>query len=63
MKKLLGLLLIGSALAMTSCETTREIRLTTDGSGTMVTTTDMSGLIGIAKMSGRARKWKTEKAD
>ena len=53
MKKLLGLLLIGGALAMTSCETTREISLNQDGSGTLITTTDMSSLIGIAKMSGK----------
>lgn len=53
MKKLLGLLLIGGALAMTSCETTREISFNADGSGKLVTTTDMSSLIGIAKMSGK----------
>ena len=53
MKKLLGLLLMGSALAMTSCETTREISFNKDGSGKLVTTTDMSSLIGIAKMSGK----------
>lgn len=56
MKKLLGLLLIGSALAMTSCETTREISFNEDGSGTMVTTTDMSGLLAIAKMSGQGKE-------
>ena len=55
MKKLLGLLLIGSSLAMASCETTREISLQEDGSGTMVTTTDMSGLIALAKMSGQGK--------
>lgn len=53
MKKLLGLLLIGGALAMTSCETTREISFNADGSGKLITTTDMSSLIGIAKMSGK----------
>ncbi len=53
MKKLLGLLLAGGLLALTSCETTREITLNENGSGTLVTTTDMSGLIGIAKMSGK----------
>ena len=55
MKKLLGLLLIGSAFVMTSCETTREISFKEDGSGTMVTTTDMSGLLAIAKMSGQGK--------
>jgi hypothetical protein len=52
MKRLLGLLFIGS-LALTSCETTREISFNADGSGKLVTTTDMSSLIGIAKMSGK----------
>ena len=56
MKKLLGLLFIGSALALVSCETTREITLKADGSGTLVTTTDMSGLIAIAKMSGQGKE-------
>ncbi len=53
MKKLLGLLLAGGLFALTSCETTREITFNENGSGKMVTTTDMSGLIGIAKMSGK----------
>src|SRR5688572_13673813 len=56
MKKLWGLLFIGSALALVSCETTREITLKADGSGTLVTTTDMSGLIAIAKMSGQGKE-------
>lgn len=53
MKKLLGLLVAGGLFALTSCETTREITFNENGSGKMVTTTDMSGLIGIAKMSGK----------
>lgn len=53
MKKLLGLLVVGSSLTLISCETTREISFNKDGSGKMVTTTDMSSLIGIAKMSGK----------
>ena len=53
MKKLLGLLAAGGLFALTSCETTREITFNENGSGKMVTTTDMSGLIGIAKMSGK----------
>lgn len=56
MKKLFGLLLIGFAFALVSCETTREITLRADGSGTLVTTTDMSGLIAIAKMSGQGKE-------
>jgi hypothetical protein len=55
MKRLLGLLMIGTVALMTSCETTREISFNEDGSGTLVTTTDMSGLIAIAKMSGQGK--------
>lgn len=55
MKKLLGLLLAAGTMALTSCETTREISFNKDGSGTLVTTTDMSSLIGIAKMSGQGK--------
>ena len=55
MKKFLGSLLIASAFALVSCETTREITLNANGSGTLVTTTDMSGLIAIAKMSGQGK--------
>ncbi|HET9433582.1 MAG TPA: hypothetical protein VFO37_07480, partial [Chitinophagaceae bacterium] len=55
MKKFLGFLLIVSAFGLVSCETTREITLNADGSGTLVTTTDMSGLIAIAKMSGQGK--------
>ena len=53
MQKLLVLFLIGGTVAMTSCETTREISFNNDGSGSLVTTTDMSSLLGIAKMSGK----------
>ena len=56
MKKLLGLLLAAGTLALTSCETTPEISFNKDGSGTMITTTDMSSLIGIAKMSGQGKE-------
>jgi hypothetical protein len=63
MKKLFGFALIVSAMAMTSCETTREISLNEDGTGTLVTTTDMSGLLAIAKMSGQGKELeKDEKA-
>lgn len=56
MKKLLGFFLAGGIIALTSCETTREITLNDNGSGKMVTTTDMSSLVGIAKMSGNETK-------
>lgn len=53
MNKFLSLLLIGGVLFLTSCETTREITLNNDGSGRVVTTTDMSSMLGLAKMSGQ----------
>ncbi len=63
MKKLLGLLLAGGLFALTSCETTREITFNENGSGKMVTTTDMSGLIGIAKMSGKEMEKEVQSID
>jgi hypothetical protein len=56
MNKFFGLLLVGAVLVLTSCETTKEITFNPDGSGTMVTTTDMSGLIALAKMSGQGKE-------
>lgn len=56
MKKFLPLLFIGVVFFLTSCETTREVSLNQDNSGILVTTTDMSGLIGMAKMSGQGKE-------
>jgi hypothetical protein len=56
MKNLLTLLLIGGVLFLTSCETTREITINNDGTGKVVTTTDMSSLLGMAKMSGQGKE-------
>jgi hypothetical protein len=50
------LLVIGTALFMVGCQTTREVTLNKDNSGTIVTTTDMSSLIGMAKMSGKSKE-------
>ena len=50
MKKILVSLLAGSAILLTSCfETTQEITLNADGSGTYVNTSDMSKILTIAK--------------
>lgn len=38
------------------CETTKEITIEASTGGTMVTTTDLSGLIGMAKMSGKSEE-------
>ena len=46
---------MGGVLFLTSCETTREITINNDGTGKVVTTTDMSALIGMAKMSGQGQ--------
>jgi hypothetical protein len=54
MKKIMLLLAGGALLFLGGCETTREISLGKDGGGTMVTVTDMSSLIGFAKMSAKA---------
>lgn len=63
MKKILSVLLAGGAFFLTSCETTREITLKEDGSGIIVTTTDMSGLIGMAKMAGQGNQEMQEMGD
>jgi hypothetical protein len=56
MKRIALMLFAGSAVFLTSCETTKEITLQKDGSGTVVNTTDMSGLLAMAKMSGQANE-------
>ena len=55
MKKLLISLFAGSAVLLTSClETTQEITLNNDGSGTYVNTNDMGKVLTIAKNMGAA---------
>jgi len=56
MKKFFSWLLMGGALFLTSCEVTREISIKPDGSGVMVTTTDLSSVIGMAKMAGQGKE-------
>jgi hypothetical protein len=56
MKNIILLLLAGTVTFLTSCETTKEISLKEDGTGTLVTTNDMSGMIAMAKMSGGAKE-------
>lgn len=41
-------------LFLAGCEVTRDISIGADGSGTVVTVTDMSSMIALAKMSGKA---------
>ena len=53
MKKTVLLLAAGGLMLLNSCQTTKEISIKDNGEGTIVTTTDMSGLIGLAKMSGK----------
>jgi hypothetical protein len=47
--------LAGTTLLITGCEMTREITFNDNNSGTIETTTDMSGMIGMAKMSGQGK--------
>jgi hypothetical protein len=56
MKRILLLFLIAGSCWLTGCETTREISLNQDNSGTLMTTMDMSGLLGMAKMSGQSKE-------
>ncbi len=56
MKRLVLGLLAAATLSLASCDTTREINISDNGSGTISTTTDLSGLIGIAKMSGQDKE-------
>ncbi|MET0637636.1 MAG: hypothetical protein ABWZ25_16525 [Chitinophagaceae bacterium] len=53
MKQILFGLLAAVTFMMTSCETTREININADGKGTLATTVDLGGLVGMAKMSGQ----------
>ena len=52
MKRLLILLCAAATLAITGCESAKEITIQADGGGKVVTTTDMSSLLGLAKMQG-----------
>ena len=67
MKKILFSLFILSSLFLTGClETTQEITLNEDGSGTVSNTNDMSALIGLAKQMGGAQEMEkagTQKID
>lgn len=56
MKRVLWLLAGSTFLLLTGCEVTKEITLKENGSGTLVNTTDMSGLIGMAKMSAKGEE-------
>jgi len=54
MKRISFLFLAAGLFFLASCDTTREITLDKDGSGSLVTTTDLSSLIGMAKMAGQS---------
>ncbi|RYY58753.1 MAG: hypothetical protein EOO05_15400 [Chitinophagaceae bacterium] len=56
MKKVLFGFLASSVILLTSCETTREINIGSNGKGTIATTVDMGGLLGMAKMSGQGQE-------
>jgi hypothetical protein len=56
MKRILSSLLAAAVLFFTSCDNIRELTINEDGTGTFTATTDMSGLLGLAKMSGQGEK-------
>ena len=57
MKKLMVSVLIASSLLLAGCfESTQEITLNEDGSGTVSNTNDMSALIGLAKQMGGGKE-------
>ena len=65
MKRIVLFLLAASVIFLTSCETTKEITLRPDGTGILTTTSDMSSMLGLAKMAGEGKdldKLKEEKA-
>ena len=63
MKKILVTLFAGCAILLTSClETTQEITLNDDGSGTYVNTSDMGKILTIAKNMGAASSDKMPQA-
>lgn len=56
MKRIVLFLVAASTIFLTSCETTKEITLRADGTGIITTTSDMSSLIGMAKMAGEGKE-------
>lgn len=52
MKKTILSLIVGTVLLTGCLETTQEITLKEDGSGTLSTTSDMSAVLGLAKQMG-----------
>lgn len=52
MKKLSGLFVLICTIFLVSCETTQEITINKDGSGSLSNTSDMSNLIGMLKTMG-----------
>ena len=57
MKRIIASLLAVTALFLTGClETTQEITLNSDGTGTVANTSDMSALISMAKQMGGAEE-------
>src|SRR5689334_6289084 len=65
MKRIVLFVLAASVVFLTICETTKEITLRPDGTGILTTTSDMSSMLGLAKMAGEGKdldKLKEEKA-
>lgn len=56
MKRIIAAVLAIAVISLTSCDTTQEISINNDGTGRVIKTTDLGGLLGIAKMSGQGEK-------
>lgn len=56
MKRIVLFLLATSTIYLTSCETTKEVTLRSDGTGILTTTSDMGSLIGMMKMAGEGKE-------
>jgi hypothetical protein len=52
MKKIVLFLLVGTMLLLVGCETTQEITINKDGSGSISNTSDMSNMVGMLKTMG-----------
>ena len=52
MKKIISILSLVCTIFLVSCETTQEITINRDGSGSLTNTSDMSNLVGMLKMMG-----------
>lgn len=63
MKKTVFLLAVGFTILFTSCETTKEITIQQNGSGSYTSTTDMGGMLAMLKSMVPPEKMKDDKVN